>query len=200
MTAITSIETNGRATVSTTAIPASTPVEAAAISSRGIDLPVLKLGVAGEAIRFAQQRLIANAYPIKFNGQFGPQMKAAVEHFQRNYGGLDVDGVIGEKTWRALCNGEAEFRRLGRSFYSPFVDTRYRYDVQMPVLYEGHVGDAVECLQLRLSDKDFKIPYPLYIDGDFGPKTREAVEAFQRYKGLKVDGVVGKETWRKLGE
>ncbi|WP_413160682.1 peptidoglycan-binding domain-containing protein [Capilliphycus salinus ALCB114379] len=200
MSAMTNIETNGQAIATAAVIPASEPVQYAAAQSSGIDLPLLKLGLAGEAVRFAQQRLIANAYPIKFNGQFGPQMKAAVEHFQRNYGGLDVDGVIGENTWRALCNGDAEFRRLGRSFYSPFVETRYRYDVNMPVLYEGHVGDAVECLQLRLSDIDFKLPYPLYIDGIFGLKTRQAVEAFQRLKGLKVDGVVGKETWRKLGE
>jgi len=36
------------------------------------------------------------------------------------------------------------------------------------------------------------------IDGKFGPLTREAVKEFQRINGLKVDGIVGKQTWAKL--
>ncbi|MCM8778827.1 MAG: peptidoglycan-binding protein [Candidatus Omnitrophica bacterium] len=36
------------------------------------------------------------------------------------------------------------------------------------------------------------------IDGKLGPKTREAIKKFQRDKGLKVDGIVGKTTWREL--
>lgn len=193
MTAITSIETNGKATVSTAAIPSYTPVEAAAISSRGIDLPVLKLGVAGEAIRFAQQRLMAYGYRIGFNGQYGAQMKAAVEHFQAYYGGLVVDGIVGENTWLALC--EQEFSRLGWDFNYPFQNTKYPYNVEMPELRLGAKGDAVECLQLRLNAQGFFV----FIDRDFGPKTLEAVKKYQRREGLKVDGIVGKETWRKLG-
>ena len=36
------------------------------------------------------------------------------------------------------------------------------------------------------------------VDGRFGPRTREAIRAFQRTSGLKVDGLVGKQTWAKL--
>ncbi|MEB3278675.1 MAG: peptidoglycan-binding protein [Lyngbya sp.] len=194
MSAMTNIETNGQATFTAAAIPASAPVQYAAVQSSGIDLPVLSLGVAGEAVRFAQQRLIAYGYRIGFNGQFGPQMKAAVEHFQAYYGGLVVDGIIGETTWRALC--DQEISRLGWTFRSPIQTTKYAYNVHMPELKQGHVGDAVECLQLRLYDNGFS----LFIDGDFGSRTRGAVEAFQRREGLKVDGIVGGQTWRKLGE
>ena len=35
-------------------------------------------------------------------------------------------------------------------------------------------------------------------DGDFGDLTEEAVKTFQRTRGLLIDGVVGKETWRAL--
>lgn len=35
-------------------------------------------------------------------------------------------------------------------------------------------------------------------DGDFGPKTRDAVTQFQSEKRLKADGIVGRETWRHL--
>jgi peptidoglycan hydrolase-like protein with peptidoglycan-binding domain len=194
MTATTNIETNGQAIATATAIPASEPIQYAAAKSSGIVLPLIKLGAAGEAVRFAQQRLIAYKYNIGFNGQFGPQMKEAVKHFQANYGGLVVDGIIGKYTWRALCGQEFP---LGKKFYSPFVPTSYPYDVQMPVLSKGDVGDAVECLQLRLYDHGF---FWLYIDGIFGPQTLDAVKTFQANKSLTVDGIVGKYTWRKLGE
>ena len=195
MSAMTNIETNGKTAVKTAYIPASTSVQSAPAVSHGVDLPELELGLAGEAVRFAQQRLMAYGYRIGFNGQYGPQMKAAVEHFQAYYGGLVIDGIIGENTWTALCN--QEFSRLGWTFYSPLKNTKYAYNVPMPELKEGHVGDAVECLQLRLYAQGF---FWLYIDEIFGAKTQEAVEAFQRREGLKVDGIVGQETWRKLGE
>jgi uncharacterized protein (TIGR02594 family) len=37
------------------------------------------------------------------------------------------------------------------------------------------------------------------IDGDYGPRTRAALEAFQRSKGLEVDGLVGPATLAALG-
>ncbi len=36
------------------------------------------------------------------------------------------------------------------------------------------------------------------VDGDFGGGTLAAVKAFQRSKGLQVDGVVGPDTWAAL--
>lgn len=41
--------------------------------------------------------------------------------------------------------------------------------------------------------------YQGLVDGKLGPQTREAVREFQRINGLKVDGVVGRQTWGKLG-
>jgi peptidoglycan hydrolase-like protein with peptidoglycan-binding domain len=38
------------------------------------------------------------------------------------------------------------------------------------------------------------------IDGKIGKKTKAAIREFQRSKGLKADGVVGKRTWRKMQE
>ena len=36
-------------------------------------------------------------------------------------------------------------------------------------------------------------------DGIFGKNTYDAVKIFQRYNGLNDDGIVGPQTWRKLG-
>lgn len=65
-----------------------------------------------------------------------------------------------------------------------------------PTLRRGSTGAKVRELQTLLRNQGFD-PGP--IDGDFGPLTENAVRAFQRSKGLVVDGVVGVATWTALG-
>ncbi len=36
------------------------------------------------------------------------------------------------------------------------------------------------------------------IDGKIGPKTKSAIQEFQKAKGLKADGKVGRNTWAEL--
>ena len=43
-------------------------------------------------------------------------------------------------------------------------------------------------------------PDTLEFDGKFGPSTESSVEAFQRRRGLVVDGIVGPATWTELLE
>lgn len=59
-----------------------------------------------------------------------------------------------------------------------------------PTLRQGARGDQVRVLQRNLGG--------LAADGVFGPKTSEAVKRFQRVNRLKVDGVVGRQTWAAL--
>ncbi|HOW34988.1 MAG TPA: peptidoglycan-binding protein [Candidatus Omnitrophota bacterium] len=37
------------------------------------------------------------------------------------------------------------------------------------------------------------------VDGKIGTKTKTAIKDFQKANGLKADGVVGQQTWMKLG-
>jgi V8-like Glu-specific endopeptidase len=71
-----------------------------------------------------------------------------------------------------------------------------------PILRSGSKGAAVVDLQSRLNAWRLATPgvslAPLVMDGDFGPKTHAMVVAFQRKKGLTVDGVVGPQTWGAL--
>ena len=39
---------------------------------------------------------------------------------------------------------------------------------------------------------------PVGVDGILGPRTQEAVRAFQRFAGLPEDGIVGPQTWNAL--
>jgi len=54
----------------------------------------------------------------------------------------------------------------------------------------GAKGDNVKLLQQRLKDLGF----PVEVDGKFGKATADAVKAFQKSTGCKVDGIVGPET------
>ncbi len=62
------------------------------------------------------------------------------------------------------------------------------------ILRRGSFGDSVHVLQKLLRKKGFK----LAIDSDFGPATELAVMLFQEQQGIKVDGIVGQQTWEKL--
>lgn len=63
-----------------------------------------------------------------------------------------------------------------------------------PVLRKGSSGAAVSALQALLSEHG----YALAVDGEFGPKTEQAVRAFQAKQGIAVDGIVGDVTWSRL--
>ncbi len=65
-----------------------------------------------------------------------------------------------------------------------------------PLLALGARGERVRAVQRGLEALGFK---PGQIDGTFGMKTLNAVRAFQRSRGLGVDGVVGPDTWKALG-
>jgi NlpC/P60 family/Putative peptidoglycan binding domain len=58
----------------------------------------------------------------------------------------------------------------------------------------GERSDAVAAVQRRLAANR----RCLAVDGEFGPRTRRAVVAFQRDHGLVPDGVVGERTWGAL--
>lgn len=61
-------------------------------------------------------------------------------------------------------------------------------------LYYGSSGDHVRQLQSALN----RFGYGLDVDGGFGPKTLAAVRDYQTQNHLRVDGVVGSETWGSL--
>ncbi len=54
----------------------------------------------------------------------------------------------------------------------------------------------VELIQSRLTELGY---YTGTIDGNFGPGTGKAVKAFQKAKGLTVDGIAGPATLSKMG-
>lgn len=67
--------------------------------------------------------------------------------------------------------------------------------ITMTTLRNGSKGTQVRVLQWLLNENGYNAGT---VDGIFGANTQKAVKAFQKARGLEVDGVVGKNTWTKL--
>jgi peptidoglycan hydrolase-like protein with peptidoglycan-binding domain len=137
-------------------------------------LPQLQFGHNGPAVRRLQRALgRSGESPGLIDGGFGRNTDRALRAFQRSRG-LDPDGIAGPRTWDALPSG-----------------------TPMPVLREGAHGELVRELQAALAEYAAQRweTAPEQVDGIFNADTATAVEAFQRWHGLAVDGIVGDQTW-----
>lgn len=66
-----------------------------------------------------------------------------------------------------------------------------------PTLRRGSLSNYVLIAQDDLNTLGYRTNG---LDGIFGSATLEAVRAYQRSRGLAVDGIVGCNTWRALQE
>jgi len=64
-----------------------------------------------------------------------------------------------------------------------------KFDYPGTPVKQGSKGDAAKLVQAAIGAK---------ADGDFGPKSVEALKAWQSKNGLTADGVVGPTTWAKM--
>ncbi|WP_327344467.1 peptidoglycan-binding protein [Streptomyces europaeiscabiei] len=64
-------------------------------------IKTVQYGSSGQAVKAAQTQLNVYGYGLAADGEFGSKTKSAVVAFQKNHH-LQVDGVIGPETWRAL--------------------------------------------------------------------------------------------------
>jgi len=114
-------------------------------------------------------------YKGPIDGLEGPSTSKAIRKLQRR-ARITVDGVVGPKTRRAL--GHFARHRLG----------------QRP-LHSGNAGWDVASLQFQLAEHGF--PSAAF-DGVFGPHIDRALQRFQKFAGLRADGVAGPETLAAL--
>ena len=150
--------------------------------------PTLRRGSKGEDVTLLQTLLAKDGSTLVIDGIFGIGTQSAVRAFQKKYG-LEVDGIVGLKTWGKLCELYADLDNTK-------VDKVVAKEKTYPTIRRGSTGDNVALLQTFLS----KDGSTLVIDGIFGVGTQSAVRAFQKKYGLDVDGVVGPKTWGKLIE
>jgi hypothetical protein len=117
---------------------------------------------------------------------------------------VTIEGNTDERGGRTGGKVMRKLRRIGIVGYGiPDYDGAGRRPTGAP----SSPGFPGRLLRLGLSGPDVKLVQGrllqlgvarLAVDGEFGPMTRAAVQAFQRAKGLEVDGVVGPRTWKAL--
>lgn len=95
-----------------------------------------------------------------------------------------------------------KWRRHGKLPYVQYVVETKQEDegktiIELSTLKKGSKGEEVKTLQTLLKSKSYNIG-EWGVDGIFGQATEYAVEDFQSEKGIKADGVVGKDTWTAL--
>lgn len=165
----------------------------------------LRQGSRGSAVVQMQVMLnrISRNYPSipriePVDGIFGPQTEAAVRVFQSIFG-LSVDGIVGKATWYQMVRLYVGVNRLSELESEGLTFESIGWQAPSP-LQSGSSGNKVRQLQYMLSIlAEYVNDIPLLpIDGIFGPQTRAAVLAFQRFAGLTPDGIVGPATWSAL--
>jgi len=137
---------------------------------------VLTIGSQGSSVRHLQRCLnaqfeafgVVSLISVLVDGFFGPETLSAVKYFQC-IGGLPVNGRVDEAVWEFGSRGV-----LG-----------------LAVLRVGSDSTGVLAAQQAILRSHITVKP----DGNFGMETEQAVRQYQRRLGLRVDGVIGPQTW-----
>lgn len=107
-------------------------------------------------------------------------------------------------TFETLGGNQSDYIQVKKYYrgnvYAIFMPEYAQEEDGHPTLKRGSKGDSVVELQMILN----QLGYPdsqsktLVLDGDFGARTEQAVKRLQSHNGLKVDGICGPKTWRKI--
>ncbi len=132
---------------------------------------------------------------LPIDGVYGNSTRAAVVDAQNTFG-LVADGIVGEVTWDAIYDAYLGIvSTIGREYVEGNV-------IPFPgvVLRIGSDSEDVRLLQQYLNyiAESFTSIPTVDVTGYFGPRTREAVIAFQEQFALPVNGTVSAITWNAI--
>lgn len=150
----------------------------------------LKKGSRGDAVKKLQQKLIDAGYgvgPDGADGIFGNNTFKALVMFQEDHG-LNVSGEADAETMEAFSEVTSQQSASGNGDANDQLTLR---ELQI-----RDSGPEVLLLQAMLQLHGIDCGRA---DGEFGPKTQAAVNAFKRIEGLEPDGKCDETMWIKLG-
>jgi peptidoglycan hydrolase-like protein with peptidoglycan-binding domain len=122
--------------------------------------------------------------------QSNAQTDAALAWYNQTYGGSPLPAGVDRPREADAGGAGGSVKRAVREYVEGGAAAG-----RIVLRRDSEEASEIRYLQELLQYRNFS---PGAIDGSFGPKTESAVETFQANRGLKVDGVVGKETWEAL--
>ena len=135
----------------------------------------LTVGARSPAVKQLQQQLSTlGQYSARADGAYGPVTKKAVASFEKA-NGFKADGIADGATRDAIARAAAA----------------------KTTLFPGMRGPKVSALQAQLKKVGL---YKDVVDGDYGPKTRAAVRAFEKKHGWTQDGIAGARLQAQLAK
>ncbi|MEF8731712.1 MAG: peptidoglycan-binding protein [Candidatus Accumulibacter meliphilus] len=156
-----------------------------------------------EYVRWIQSTLNqVESANLPVDGVMNAATRKALRRFQSRQG-LPVDGIAGPEVEQALrdarrptdAGARADEPGQDQGEIDEYETLELEAPTRMPTLRRGSRGSGVADLQRRLGAAGFNAGAA---DAIFGSKTDAAVRAFQRARGLAVDGIVGSRTWGAL--
>lgn len=154
------------------------------------------------------QRILKDAHfdPGPIDGVMGSRTRKAIREFQKEKG-LWPSGKVDSKTSLELNREKEALKKevaveplvLPSEKHPPDVKSEEEIakirGPQEKAIKGKLPPDRKKQIQIALQKAGF---YKGKIDGKIGPQTKQAIREFQKSKGIKVDGVVGKNTWNEL--
>lgn len=161
-----------------------------ALAASAQEIPTLRYNSQGDAVTALQERLAdLGYYTFRVTGVYQENTQRAVREFQAD-NGLEVTGIADADLQSMILGWDA--RPKATPTPAPTMNLYVAYPGRLEY---GSTGEDVARVQSRLAALGF---YTVEISGNYMGNTRNAVRDFQAQNGLKVDGVVGEETWQAL--
>ena len=126
----------------------------------------------------------------------------ALNAMRAEYAKNIAEGRSPQEAWRATIGNTAQPSRTQPEQSQQPTPRPAANALADCVLRQSERGADVQGLQASLNRLQMTdaAGQPLREDGNFGQRTREAVERFQRENGLKVDGIAGPRTLEAIGQ
>lgn len=105
-----------------------------------------------------------------------------------------ADGKFSRSAWDMQLGVAALMARIGHAEPALMLPSAADLPRDHPIHMASQTPPATAAIQERLNE--LGASPPLVPDGLYGPKTREAIRAFQRRNELQDDGIVGPATWK----
>ena len=163
-------------------------------SSGAVVVGYMRMGMSGGIVKFLQELLIGLKYdlsPYGADSDFGSVTDRATRQFQADRG-IEVDGIWGPQTMQSMADAYGGIKPGPIPPPPPAPGTAPMWPGRHLLLCEPMLsGDDVRIWQDRMAAHGWRIG----TDGWYGHESLSVCKTFQEEKGLRVDGVVGLNTW-----